>query len=128
MKKAEAREFDEYGQIRQEDQEPRLDNFAIELQNDPTAVGYIIAYGGRAAKAGSAQRAADKAKDYLVKKRGLTPDRVLTLDGGRREEAAFELWLVPAGADLPHPTPTLEPAETRPASPAKPKTRKKRKT
>src|SRR5205823_13125607 len=34
--------FDEYGNIRFNDEKARLDNFAIQLQNEPTAQGYII--------------------------------------------------------------------------------------
>jgi hypothetical protein len=41
---AAARKIDEYGSIRFGDEQARLDNFAIELQNDPTARGFIIIY------------------------------------------------------------------------------------
>jgi hypothetical protein len=44
-----ARKIDEYGNIRFNDEKARLDNYAIELQNDPTAQGYLICYGGRRA-------------------------------------------------------------------------------
>ena len=40
-----ARKFDEYGNIRFNDEKARLDNFAIQLQNEPTSQGYIIGYG-----------------------------------------------------------------------------------
>ena len=40
------RKIDEYGNIRFNDEKARLDNFAIELQNDPTAQGYLVCYGG----------------------------------------------------------------------------------
>lgn len=42
--KLEARKFDEFGGISVGDAEARLDNFTIELQNDPTAQGYIVTY------------------------------------------------------------------------------------
>ncbi|MDT5159221.1 MAG: hypothetical protein QOH51_3578, partial [Acidobacteriota bacterium] len=41
------RKIDEYGNIRFNDEKARLDNYAIELQNDPTSQGYLICYGGR---------------------------------------------------------------------------------
>ncbi|HKY05721.1 MAG TPA: hypothetical protein VJQ56_12565, partial [Blastocatellia bacterium] len=41
VKKPVARKFDEYGGIKPADQEPRLDNLVIELQNDPTAQGHV---------------------------------------------------------------------------------------
>ena len=40
-----------------------LDDFVIELLNDPTAQGYIIAYGGRTSRPEDAQKAADNASD-----------------------------------------------------------------
>lgn len=126
IKKAEARKFDEYGGIKPVDQEPRLDNFAIELQNDPTAVGYIISYGGRASRPGDPQKAGDRAKNYIVKKRGIDPARVMAVDGGYREEPSFELWLVPVGADGPTATPTMDPPTKKPA--AKTKKRKGKKS
>jgi hypothetical protein len=119
MKKAEARKFDEYGKIRPADENARLDNFVIELQNDPTAQGYLIAYGGRRSKAGEAKKAAARAKTYLVKKRGLTAQRLTTVDGGYREESSYELWLVPPGAQPPQPTPNVDPSEVMSAKPAK---------
>lgn len=108
MKKAEARKLDEYGQLLLKDANERLDKFTMELQMDPTAQGYIIAYGGRVSRVGDAQRAADKAKGYLVTKRGLDRDRIVTMDGGHREQSAIELWLVPSRASLPKATPTIK--------------------
>ena len=121
MKKAEARKLDEYGTLKPKDENARLDNFVIEIQNDPTAQGYIIAYGGRASRAGVAQKAAARAKDYIVSKRGLDPNQVVSVDGGNREQPVIELWIVPSGAQPPMPVPTIKPGAAKPASPAKPK-------
>ena len=41
------RKFDEFGDINCEDEMARLDNFAIQLQNEPCTKGVIIFYGGR---------------------------------------------------------------------------------
>jgi hypothetical protein len=90
--------FDEYGDIRFNDEKARLDNYAIQLQNDPTAQGYIIAYGNCA---GAAQARADRAKDYLVNTRGIDAGRLTTIDGGCRADLTVELWLVPSGATPP---------------------------
>lgn len=135
MKKAEARKMDEYGALKPIDENARLDNFAIELQNDPTAQGYVIAYGGRVSKAGDAQKTSIRVKDYLVKKRGLDAGRVMILDGGHREESTVELWIVPSGAEPPQPMPTVDPSEVKPpkskttkSKTTKPKTSKRRKS
>ena len=106
-----ARKIDEYGNIRFNDEKARLDNFAIELQNDPTAQGYLICYGGRRGRAGEAQRRCDRAKDYLVTTRGIDSSRIVTVDGGYKEELNVELWIVPSGANPPTASPTVDPSE-----------------
>ncbi|MDQ3805423.1 MAG: PKD domain-containing protein [Acidobacteriota bacterium] len=116
---AQPRKIDEYGNIRFNDEKARLDNFAIELQNDPTAQGYIIAYGGRRGRAGEAQRRADRAKDYLVNTRGISADRIVTVDGGFREDLTVELWIVPQGATAPTASPTVDPSEVQTTAPAR---------
>ncbi len=106
-----ARKFDEYGNIAFNDEKARLDNFAIQLQNEPGSQGYIIAYAGRRARAGEAQARADRAKDYLVNTRGIDPGRIVTVDGGYREDLTVELWIVPSGAIAPTAAPTLQPSD-----------------
>ncbi|MGI8996064.1 MAG: hypothetical protein ACR2GW_05280, partial [Pyrinomonadaceae bacterium] len=101
----------EYGNIARNDVKARLDNFAIELQNDPGAQGYIIAYGGRRGPAGEAQTRADFAQNYLVNTRGIDAGRLVTVDGGFKEEATTELWVVPSGAPPPTASPTVDASE-----------------
>jgi hypothetical protein len=90
--------FDEYGNIKFNDEKARLDNYAIQLQNQPGSQGYILAYG---ACAGEAQARADRAKDYLVNTRGIDASRLVTVDGGCRSELTVQLWIVPTGATAP---------------------------
>ncbi len=112
-----ATKFDEYGNIRFNDEKARLDNYAIQLQNDPTARGQIIAYGGRVGRAGEAQARADRAKNYLVNERGISADRIDAIDGGFREDLTVELWIVPSGATAPSASPTVDPSEVRTTTP-----------
>ena len=131
MKKAGARKIDEYGSLRPGDENPRLDNFAIELQNDPTAQAYVIAYGGRTSAVGAAQRAADRSKGYLTSRRGIDAGRVVTVDGGFREQPEVELWIAPTGATPPAASPTVNPRDVKPAKPTpapakKPATRRRK--
>ncbi|HEY0083834.1 MAG TPA: hypothetical protein VGB61_13655, partial [Pyrinomonadaceae bacterium] len=112
-------QFDTYGRIARNDEKARLDNFAIQLQNDPGAQGYIIAYGGRRGPAGEAQTRADFAKNYLVNSRGIDPGRIVTVDGGFREEATTELWLVPGGATPPTASPNVDASEVQTTRPAR---------
>lgn len=111
---AKARKVDEYGNIKFNDEKARLDNYAIELQNDPTAQGYLVCYGGRTGRTGEAQRRCDRAKNYLVSTRGIDASRVVTVDGGFREELTVELWVVPSGATPPAAAPTVDPSEVKP--------------
>ncbi|HEV7744686.1 MAG TPA: hypothetical protein VGO56_06800, partial [Pyrinomonadaceae bacterium] len=100
--------FDEYGDIRFDDEKARLDNYAIQLQNAPGSQGYIVAYGTCSGEGLCthtscivAQKRADRAKDYLVTTRGIDAGRIVTVDGGCRSAVAVELWVVPTGAVAP---------------------------
>jgi hypothetical protein len=93
-----ATRFDEYGNIRFNDEKARLDNYAIQLQNSPGSTGTIIVYGSCA---GEAQQRGDRAKDYLVNTRGIEAGRITVVDGGCRSDLTVQLWVVPSGADAP---------------------------
>ena len=112
------RRFDEFPSIAFDDDKARLDNLAIELQNNPGAIGYIIVYGGRNARIDSADKLGARAREYIVGTRGIDTSRVVVVNGGYRETNAFELWLVPQGATPPQPTPTVQPGDVRPATSA----------
>jgi hypothetical protein len=93
-----ASKFDEYGNIRFNDEKARLDNYAIQLQNNPGSQGTIIVYGSCA---GEAQQRGDRAKDYLVNTRGIEAGRITVVDGGCRADLTVQLWVVPQGAAAP---------------------------
>ena len=128
----EARKFDEMGDPSCDDAKARLDNFGVQLQQDPTTKGYIIFYGRksyrntvynkRAKRYMTAQilprRGEARARmtpwiDYLISNRGLGASRVELIDGGYREESAMEFWIAPSGAKPPTPTPTLTEKEVK---------------
>jgi anti-sigma-K factor RskA len=119
LKKIEARKVDDYGKLASKEEEDRLANFLSELQQNPTAQGYIIAYSGQTSRAGDSQKAADKVVDYLVNKRRLERSRLVTVTGGVREQPTVELWLVPTGAQPPKPTPVFKPSESKATGPVK---------
>jgi hypothetical protein len=103
--------IDQYGAISFRNEQARLDNFAIALQSEAGAKGYIMAYDGRRARAGEARRRANRAKRYLVNTRGLEAERIIIIDSGHREEMNFVLYILPEGAAPPAPTPTVDPSE-----------------
>lgn len=103
LPKLENRKFDEFPDISRNDEKARLDNFGIELQNDPTATGYVIVYPGKSGKRGEVQQHAGRIVDYLVNSRGLDQRRIVTLVGPQRDHLFVELWLTPQGATPPNP-------------------------
>ena len=109
-----------------DDQKARLDNLAVTLQNDPTATTYVIAYGGRTSRIGTAALLGTRARDYLVTQRGIDQSRITVLNGGFREEDCVELWVVPSGATPPQPTPTVQAGDVRPARGTAPRRRRGR--
>lgn len=109
-----AREFDECANCTFDDQKARLDNLAVELQNDPSARAHIIAYGGRYSPIAQVEVLMKRARDYIVEQRGIDASRLTIVNGGFREDDNVELWVVPAGAEAPRATPTVQAGEVKP--------------
>jgi len=109
-----AREFDECNNCTFDDQKARLDNLAVELQNDQSTTGYIIAYGGRTSPIEQVERLMTRARDYLIKQRGIDGSRIVVINGGFREGDSVELWIVPSGAAAPRATPTVQAGDVKP--------------
>jgi hypothetical protein len=65
--------------------------------------GHIIAYAGKRTYRGEASERLARAKDYLVKVRGIEPNRIITLDGGYIEEFKIQFHIIPEGASEPVP-------------------------
>jgi hypothetical protein len=97
------RKFDEFPDISRNDEKARLDNFGIELQNDPTATAYVVVYPGRSSQRGEVQHHAGRVVDYLVNSRGLDKHRIVTLVGPAKDQLSVELWITPQGATPPNP-------------------------
>lgn len=102
--------FDEFARLPREDENARLDNFAIQVLSREEWVGYIIAYAGKRTHNGEADVSLARARKYLVEKRKLHPNKIVVIDGGHREEFQMELYVLPFGTDPPTATPTVLPA------------------
>jgi hypothetical protein len=100
---AKCRKFDEFPDISRNDEKARLDNYGVELQNDPTSTAYVVVHPGRSGKPGDVQKHTTRIVDYLVNSRGIDAHRVVTLVGGARDELMVELWSCPQGATPPNP-------------------------
>jgi hypothetical protein len=97
----ECRKFDEFPDIQRNDEKARLDNFAIDLKNDPTSTGYIVVHPGTKARPGESQARTDRILDYLINSRGVDGHRLVPLIGSRRPALLIELWTCPQGAKRP---------------------------
>jgi len=62
----ECKKFDEFPDIARNDEKARLDNFAIELQNDPTATAYVVVYPGRNGRSPDVQKHTSRVVEYLT--------------------------------------------------------------
>jgi hypothetical protein len=85
----------------------RLDDFAFQLSEGGGWRGYIIVYAGKISKKDEAELTAEQARQYLITKRNIPPERVISLNGGFREEAEIDLCLIKENMPPPTPTPTL---------------------
>ena len=108
-----SRKFDQFSDINCEDEMARLDQFALQLEVEPSVQGYVIFYGGRLyhgrlARHGESEARAGRIKEYLLENRRIDPKRIVMVNGGYREGWSAELWIVPTGAQVPTPTTTLK--------------------
>ena len=108
-----AREFDECNNCAFDDQKARLDNLAVELQNEPSTTAYIIAYGGRNSPLAQVEVLMKRARNYIIDQRGIDAARIVVVNGGFREGDSVELWIVPSGAAAPRATPTVQAGEVK---------------
>lgn len=101
--------FDEYGDIKFEDEKARLDNFAIQLSNEPLSSGHILMSAGQITFENEATERLDRAKSYLVNVREIDPNRVVTVDCGFAPELSIKLYIAPLGSTHPACSNPVEP-------------------
>lgn len=89
-----------------DDDKARFDNCVINLQSSPDAQLYIIVYQGTdriSRTRNSADKLSKRTLDYLVNTRGVDPRRISIVNWGERPKTAFEIWIIPPGAQPPVP-------------------------
>ena len=104
-----AEKIDEYGRIGHCDLTARLDNLAIELQNDPEAIGYVVGFDPSQRSGPYAETYAKRSVAYLVMSRGLDESRLRMRYGGHNDtdDVKMQLWIVPRDGYLPLVTTAL---------------------
>jgi hypothetical protein len=110
---ADPRKFDEFQGSGWEDAMARLDNFTLDLRNNPNAIGVLIIYGGQHGRRGETRAWTRCVRRYLVNRRGTEANRILIMDGGYREQLTVELWETPDKHYLPKPGPHVKPHEVK---------------
>jgi hypothetical protein len=118
------RKFDEYSDLKFNDEKARLDNLAIQLQQEPGAQAYYVVFGSCDTEGEARSK---RAIDYLVSTRGIDASRITVVNGGCRETLTVELWICPTGAAAPVATSsaTVDPC---PACKRKPTPRRRART
>lgn len=88
----------------------RMDYFFTELQNNPDAAGYFIAYG----KPRVVNTAIREANNWIKIRRFDVNRITIVKGGGNSDSAEIEMWRVPAGADAPEIKSSPDTVETEP--------------
>ena len=107
------RKFDEFYGSNWEGAMARLDDFALEMRNNPQTIGVLIVYGGQRSRRGEAVAWRDCLKNYLVSRRGIEPDRIVMINGGYRDDLTVELWETGDRKHIPNTQPNVKPKDVR---------------
>ena len=103
---APASKFGEFGEVDEKAFKANMEQMSTFLSQSPDNL-FLIAYAGRNSERGFASNWLRRIRESLVMS-GVVPRRVITVDGGFREEPIFDFWIVPVGAEPPRPTPTVK--------------------
>ena len=98
--------IDHFTQLGHCDVTARLDYLAVKLNENPTAAGAVVTYAPEGEGWGTGKQVLEIINDYLVNARGIVPDRLKMIYGGRnsdKHQSETELWIVPKGARPPKP-------------------------
>lgn len=90
----------------------KIDMLNSMLHQSPTNAGYVIVYGGKVSKRGEIEAHLRGIRVTFTIKR-IDQERVPVIKGGYRDKVTIEFWIVPEGADLPQPTPTIDAKKVR---------------
>jgi hypothetical protein len=98
--------IDQYSSV-SNDEAQHLDRFAQRLKaSPPESIGYIISYAGKSACIYEANWRVSHALEYLVERHNIPAERIVTVDGGYRDEWTVELFIQPNTACGPLAAPT----------------------
>ena len=101
-----ALKLDELGSLPIEEENEKLSAAvrAAQFGNDKL---YVIGYAGRNSERMFTSTNLRRMREQILRS-GFPAARLGAYDGGYREQPAFEIWVVPEGAEPPKPTPTID--------------------
>lgn len=99
--------FDEWGDIFFGDEKARLDNAALQWQQYPQSIIYLVIYAGQQACVDEAKSRGIRAKNHLVK-RQVPSEHIVWIDGGWQKEVTTEVWIWPPEMGKPSVFPEFD--------------------
>jgi len=108
-----SRKFDEFQGSNWESAIAHLDNFAVDMRNNPQMIGVLIVYGGQCGRRGEARAWRGCLRNYLISRRGIEPNRIVMLNGGYREGLTVELWETADRKHIPKLRPHIKTKDVR---------------
>ena len=99
---------DQYSVVSLDEERQHLDRFAQQLKAGPVeSIAYLVSYAGRRSCLNESEWRAKRAAQYLVTTHGIPASRVVTVEGGFKENWTIELYTQPRRDCGPLPNPTL---------------------
>ncbi len=101
--------FDQFlNAVSKTERRTRWDGLAQALHEQPTMIGWVFSYGGRGDSSCESMSYLRELRDYLVKKRKVSRDRLMLIDGGFMERGTTIMYLNPKdGKYPPKASPTI---------------------
>jgi hypothetical protein len=105
---------DQYSVVSLDEERKHLDRLAQQLKTaPPESVTYIVSYAGRKSCLNESEWRAKRARQYLVAIHGIPSSRIVTVEGGFRENWTIELYTQRRRDCGPLPNPTLTISQVR---------------
>lgn len=101
-----AAKFGDFGEVDDETLKKNIETLSTYFSQSPDNL-YLIGYAGRNSERGFTFNWLRRIRDELIAS-GLSPRRVMAVDGGFRETPLFDFWIVPTGAQPPRAEPTID--------------------
>ena len=86
--------FDQWGDIRPNDENTHLDKIAAQAKEWPLSIIHLVIHAGQSACIGEAKARGVRVRNYLIN-HGVSPERIEVTDAGWRKEVSVQVWIWP---------------------------------